>query len=818
MAVSVAGTPTVGENGSGLSVSCAVPTGTANGDVLVAFVAHSVASAVPDYTSTGWTTALKITGSSAVSEAAFYRVATSSEPASYTFDGLNGGTAARAAAVIFRLAGVDTTTPLDAAATGAQNVISSTGSVSTPSITTVTNGALVLYGATRANAAAGPTIDGPVQVTKQVETTGTGRRLVTFSEARPTAGATGTRAFTPTDASTLTTIVIALALRAGPISGTGDAQSLTLTIGSGTGSGTPTGPALSGAGSALSLPLTLGAGTGTGLLPTLYHRLVGVPTGTTASVGVRVGNTSSVRLKVGTDPAVSTGVIFGPPVTPDASGNALPTVSGLTPGTRYYYRVAMTSGSETLDTAATVGTFRTAPSGPTNFAFCFSSCTNATDSAAMAAIAARGDDLFLHLGDLYYADGSGNSTANILAKQLSRIEAPNHQAVLATTATGYTPSDHDGMNNGSTAGSDPTVWTNLNSVYRTLWPTPTAPGNSGTGLYYTFTWGRVRFVVWDTRSFATNATTADSSSKTRLGTTQKAWVKATIDAATEPMIVMVNSDPWIGPYVAGEDKWYGYDVERQELAAYFAGTGKKIVMLGGDMHALGADDGTNAPGGITVFQASPLGNNASVKGGPYSAGTYPTSSTGAFVQQYGRVVVNDNGSQVTLAFTGYSSDNTARISLTTSSGFTATGAADLDTLPLNFGLGAGFAAVGPDVSVEGAGSPLALPLTAGAASGALGGVVVDNPDPGATTAVFSTPTQDVYYRIAGRGLIGVQPMGLSVWRVAGVWHTGLSPSADQLAGADRYYQGGYAHAVSDAEIAELTAAGFGDHITLQEVS
>ena len=34
------------------------------------------------------------------------------------------------------------------------------------------------------------------------------------------------------------------------------------------------------------------------------------------------------------------------------------------------------------------------------------------------------------------------------------------------------------------------------------------------------------------------------------------------------------------------------------------------------------------------------------------------------VQQYGRVVVTDSGTSINLAFTGYSSNNTARISLT----------------------------------------------------------------------------------------------------------------------------------------------------------
>jgi hypothetical protein len=78
---------------------------------------------------------------------------------------------------------------------------------------------------------------------------------------------------------------------------------------------------------------------------------------------------------------------------------------------------------------------------------------------------------------------------------------------------------------------------------------------------------------------------------------------------------------------------------------------------------LAADSGTNAPGGVTVFQASPLDQLSSQKGGPYSVSPYP-SATNVQVQQYGRVVVTDTGSQIALAFTGYSANNTSRLTLT----------------------------------------------------------------------------------------------------------------------------------------------------------
>lgn len=397
----------------------------------------------------------------------------------------------------------------------------------------------------------------------------------------------------------------------------------------------------------------------------LNTRIVGIPTRTQTYVSAQVGSAVftpgqiSVRLKVGTNPAVTTGVVFGPSVTPNAQGAVQLTASGLTPGTRYYYRVGMTTGgTENFDTGA-VGTFKTAPNpAPYSFAFNFGSCTNDVDSASMQSMAARGDDLFFHLGDLYYADGSGNTLANARAKMNAKISATNHQALFSTTPTAYTPSDHDGMLNNTNAGRDPIVWGNWNTAYRELFPTPRLADGGPLGVYYTFTWGRVRFIQLDTRSFATIPSAPDNAAKTRLGAKQKQWFKDQITAAVEPLIVILNADPWSGNATAGDDSWLGATVERTELANFITASGKNVAMLMGDIHVIAAGDGTGSPGGLAVFCGSPFNNQPSTKGGPYVVGPYP--SGGAAVQQYGHMDVTDSGSSVTLAFTGLSADGTVR--------------------------------------------------------------------------------------------------------------------------------------------------------------
>lgn len=393
---------------------------------------------------------------------------------------------------------------------------------------------------------------------------------------------------------------------------------------------------------------------------TLLQRVVGVPTTTLARVAVRTSNTVSARLKVGTNMGVTTGVIFGSPATPDANGCAQLTVTGLAAGSQYYYRVEMTDSSATtnLDTG-TVGSFRTSPTEAASFAFCLGSCSDTTNPAVFATMAARGDDLFLHLGDLYYNDGTGTGIANFRTRMDARISSANHQALMSTTPVVYIPSDHDGMTNNSTGGTDATAWANWNTAYRERFPTPALPSS---GCYYTFTWGRVRFIVTDTRTFKSAPSATDNSSKTALGATQKQWLKDTVTATTEPVIFIVNADPWIGAAETGDDAWLGFTTERTEMANFYAASGKNIVMSGGDMHALAAEDGSSSPGGIAVFHAAPFYNTASQKGGPYDVGPYPSDSS--LVQQYGRVVVTDSGTQIAFAYTGYSSDNTQRVTLT----------------------------------------------------------------------------------------------------------------------------------------------------------
>jgi hypothetical protein len=123
--------------------------------------------------------------------------------------------------------------------------------------------------------------------------------------------------------------------------------------------------------------------------------------------------------------------------------------------------------------------------------------------------------------------------------------------------------------------------------------------------------------------------------------------------------------PWIGSRSAGADHWAGYSTERAEIADFIADneiTG--LLMLAGDAHMLAIDDGsnndyaTNGGASFPVFQAAALDRRGTVKGGPYSEGTYPGGG------QFGLVTVEDGGGDtITITLSGRTWENKERVGL-----------------------------------------------------------------------------------------------------------------------------------------------------------
>jgi phosphodiesterase/alkaline phosphatase D-like protein len=387
----------------------------------------------------------------------------------------------------------------------------------------------------------------------------------------------------------------------------------------------------------------------------------------TGKIAGATNGSSSIKLRAS---LASGGTpIDGVAATLDANGYFKATVTGLAARTSYIYSLL-------IDGVATsaLGTFKTFPAAgaQTSFQFGFSSCANG-ESNALPKCQSRNPDFFVHMGDFGYYDLTVNDQAQFRSKVDGVFARPNHKAFFATVPTAYVWSDHDFSNNDSwgagtgAAASEPAA----QAVYRETVPHYSLPSTDG-GIYQTFAFGRVRFILTDNRSYKDPLTKTDDASKTLLGATQKAWFKQQITNATEQLIIWVSENPWIEAKTAGSDRWGGYDTERTELANYIVASGKKVVIISGDMHSLAYDDGSHSAGNIPVFHAAPLYNTGSVKGGPYSTAAVPGSTTTP-VQQYGYMTVTDTGTSITLDFKGYDATDTQKISASKTFAVTSTG-------------------------------------------------------------------------------------------------------------------------------------------------
>lgn len=110
MTIVVESVATAAPGGGATTTVCDKPTGTAEGDLLVALVGGAFASGTPDVTLSGWTRrAWRVT--TTMFFAVLTKVAGGSEPTSYTFN--NGLSASTRRAAIMRVSGADPTTPFD---------------------------------------------------------------------------------------------------------------------------------------------------------------------------------------------------------------------------------------------------------------------------------------------------------------------------------------------------------------------------------------------------------------------------------------------------------------------------------------------------------------------------------------------------------------------------------------------------------------------------------------------------------------------------------------------------------------------------------
>lgn len=385
-------------------------------------------------------------------------------------------------------------------------------------------------------------------------------------------------------------------------------------------------------------------------------------TPTSATVVTRLNASSQrVRLVVSLSETLTRPVYSAVVTTAASSGNSAKlTIQGLEPDTDYFYGIEVAGVLRTE--VVSRGRFRTFPLGRASFRIAFGSCGDfrAADQRAYEAIMRERPLLFINTGDLHYSNTNTTNPEDYRANYDNVLGHPVQGALYRSVAMAYMWDDHDfagNDSNGNAIGRD-----TARATYRERVPHYPLTAVGGT-ISQAFTIGRVRFIMTDLRSAAQAADLRESASKTRMGSSQKAWFKQELISARDggfPLIVWVCTMPWIGAAQVGDDTWAGYSTERTELANFIRDNRiDNLAMISGDMHGLAFDDGSHADyatgGGapITVLHAAALTSTGSVKGGPFTEGPLPGS------QQYGILEVFDNGSSsVACRFLGKHVDGT----------------------------------------------------------------------------------------------------------------------------------------------------------------
>lgn len=309
-------------------------------------------------------------------------------------------------------------------------------------------------------------------------------------------------------------------------------------------------------------------------------------------------------------------------------------VDGLEPGTDYRYAVEV-DGER--DRTRGRGSFTTAPEGPASFTIALASCARTGSSGAVFdAIRAVDPLLFLHLGDLHYANIAQDDVTLFGDRYEDVLTSPAQAALYRSVPVAYVWSDHDYGPDGADASSPSRDA--ARAAYRGYVPHHELVEGEAGAIYSAFTVGRVRVIMTDTRSEKTDTT--------MLGERQLAWLQDELVTASRDhaLVLWVTPDPWVAPDEPGRDDWGGYADERRRIADTIAEAGvDDLVMVSGDAHMVAADDGTNTDystsgdGGFPLLHAAALDSPGTLKGGPYSEGAFPGAG------QFGTVTVTDTG-------------------------------------------------------------------------------------------------------------------------------------------------------------------------------
>ena len=142
-------------------------------------------------------------------------------------------------------------------------------------------------------------------------------------------------------------------------------------------------------------------------------------------------------------------------------------------------------------------------------------------------------------------------------------------------------------------------------TYDEYWPTYDRPA-ADQGIYHSWYWGHVQFILLDGRLHRTNSDAPDDCYKTMLGQEQKTWLKQTLLDSTAVWKIILSGSVFNPTVKCGADNWCEYRTEGREIAEFIRDNWiENVVILSGDIHAGGITNGTNSVYNTPWEMASP---------------------------------------------------------------------------------------------------------------------------------------------------------------------------------------------------------------------
>lgn len=360
------------------------------------------------------------------------------------------------------------------------------------------------------------------------------------------------------------------------------------------------------------------------------HPFVGGVTDSSAIVSVWLAADGGYTLQYGTDPGLGSPTTAPAVTSTSATDNATKVeLTGLQPATRYYYRIATTSGTP-ISTTFSFKTFpRIGVDAPVTIFL--GSCQQRTtsDTGGVFKVAGElGGDLFVQMGDWGYPDeritGFPTQDGSLREAYALKLDTtyPFARNVLSQMAMAYVWDDHDYRGNESDGTLPIDMKKKLAGAFGQY--IPHYPLSSETGVWQKVSIGNVDLFIVDARSQRSPIDSAIKGNQfippaghsmlagiTNGGSDQRAWLlnglrtsKARWKVIVSPVFFNPAASSLITlgllagrPDLAREvaDKWVGYPADVDSMKALFAaGFGKNVVVVSGDAHTNAYDNGQHS--------------------------------------------------------------------------------------------------------------------------------------------------------------------------------------------------------------------------------